>query len=84
VWCGVVWCGVVWCGHRLGEAVEGTLAALPIALPLAARVESIGVITFRPGCDVLSFELGTGRALPLPMPLPLLMPPQATGARTKL
>ncbi len=44
----------------LGEATLQTLSALP-QLPMACRVETIGAITFRPGCDVVGFELGTGR-----------------------
>ena len=47
---------------RIGEALQALLDVLP-ALPLQTRVESIGVITFRPGFDVLRFELGTGRSL---------------------
>ena len=36
---------------------------LMLRLPLRATVESIGVITFRPSCDVMRYELGTGRNL---------------------
>ena len=46
--------------ERLGEATQQTLSVLP-ALPMVCRVETIGVITFRPGCDVVGFELGSGR-----------------------
>ena len=48
--------------HRIGEASQAVLAALP-PLPLVATVESVGCISFRPGCDVLSFELGSGADL---------------------
>ena len=46
--------------ERLGDATQHTLSVLP-ALPMVCRVETIGVITFRPGCDVVGFELGSGR-----------------------
>ena len=48
--------------HRIGDASQAVLAALP-PLPLVATVESVGCISFRPGCDVLSFELGSGADL---------------------
>lgn len=46
--------------QTLGEATQQSLSMLP-ELPMVCRVETIGVITFRPGCDVAGYELGSGR-----------------------